>query len=407
MNNQFSVSYNRNLDFKNDKLKKFPSTEYYFDKYLNLDSPEVIISSVISVYNVFEFENKAKEVLSKKVKVFKHYQYYSNNERKYLKELVIVDSLNELVMILVTIDFDEIDNSADPSFVNFEFDFHEKGQDNLKKQEEKISTNQVEAGLEIFTTVNAEQKVTEMFNQLVSKQKNITKKERELNVITKNDYGFKLQPFKVLESKIDLKKQYNDGFEEVFDIVIDKLNDESGKGLVLFSGLPGCGKTYLTRHLTNVISKKKIIYIPPDMSTFISDPEFLSFLMKHPCSILLIEDAENVLKSRKSGGSQAVSNLLNLSDGLLGDCLKIQIICTFNCDYTEIDTALKRPGRLIAHYQFKELELEKTRSLFKEVHGEKSEGIEIKSPLTLAQIYNYFDKDFNESFKRDTIGFRK
>ncbi|CAF3836172.1 unnamed protein product [Rotaria sp. Silwood1] len=71
--------------------------------------------------------------------------------------------------------------------------------------------------------------------------------------------------------------------------------------------------------------------------------------MQHSNSILIVEDAEHIILDRKQETflpKQAVSNLLNLSDGLLGDAMHQQIICTFNCDVQAIDPALLRDGRL-------------------------------------------------------------
>ena len=61
--------------------------------------------------------------------------------------------------------------------------------------------------------------------------------------------------------------------------------------------------------------------------------------------ILIIEDAERVISDRESNGSPAgVSNILNLTDGILGDCLNIQVIATFNMKREKIDQALLRKG---------------------------------------------------------------
>ncbi|MEJ7658644.1 MAG: hypothetical protein WKG07_02960 [Hymenobacter sp.] len=65
-----------------------------------------------------------------------------------------------------------------------------------------------------------------------------------------------------------------------------------------------------------------------------ADPEFINLLHDNANSILLIEDAEELLTKRSATGSNAVSNLLNLSDGLLSDGFHIQIVCTFNADLT-------------------------------------------------------------------------
>ncbi|CAF3902429.1 unnamed protein product [Rotaria sp. Silwood1] len=77
--------------------------------------------------------------------------------------------------------------------------------------------------------------------------------------------------------------------------------------------------------------------------------------MQHSNSILIVEDAEHIILDRKQETflpKQAVSNLLNLSDGLLGDAMHQQIICTFNCDVQAIDPALLRDGRLFCSFDF-------------------------------------------------------
>lgn len=136
-----------------------------------------------------------------------------------------------------------------------------------------------------------------------------------------------------------------------------------------------------------------MIYVPPDMAKQISKPELLTFLLSHPDSILIIEDAENIIRDRKEitvDASQAVSNLLNLSDGLLGDAMHMQIIATFNCDLGVIDKALLRKGRLIANYQFGKLDVDKAKILSEKLgFGQEH----ICMPMTLAEVYNQSEED--------------
>ncbi len=95
--------------------------------------------------------------------------------------------------------------------------------------------------------------------------------------------------------------------------------------------------------------------------------------------------------------------LLNLTDGLLGETLGIQVIATFNTDLQNIDKALLRKGRLTALYEFKPLSIEKSKMLLQE------SGIKdyfVTQPMTLADIYNTKNEDYQ--FKRSThpqIGF--
>jgi glucose-1-phosphate thymidylyltransferase short form len=75
-------------------------------------------------------------------------------------------------------------------------------------------------------------------------------------------------------------------------------------------------------------------------------------------SVFVIEDAEELITSREEVRNSNLSMLLNLTDGLLGESLGIQIIATFNTDVKNIDKALLRKGRLSQIYAFKALSIE-------------------------------------------------
>ncbi|CAF4989527.1 unnamed protein product [Rotaria sp. Silwood1] len=111
--------------------------------------------------------------------------------------------------------------------------------------------------------------------------------------------------------------------------------------------------------------------------------------MQHSNSILIVEDAEHIILDRKQETflpKQAVSNLLNLSDGLLGDAMHQQIICTFNCDVQAIDPALLRDGRLVIEHKFDKLSVENARHLCVELNI-PGNGEDIHEPTILAEIY--------------------
>jgi hypothetical protein len=97
--------------------------------------------------------------------------------------------------------------------------------------------------------------------------------------------------------------------------------------------------------------------------------------------------------------------LLNLTDGLLGESLGIQIIATFNTHIANVDKALLRKGRLIALYEFKALSIEKAKILLEE------KGInnnDITRSMTLADIYNAEENDYSyKYYPHPPIGFFK
>ncbi|MDQ3049860.1 MAG: ATP-binding protein [Bacteroidota bacterium] len=211
--------------------------------------------------------------------------------------------------------------------------------------------------------------------------------------------GFRLNEFKLPEVVAEIKQHYNDDFVPVNDIIMQRLSENKSKGIVLLHGAPGTGKTSYIRYLIGCLNKK-MIYIPSNVALRLGDPEFLPFLQDQKDSVLIIEDAEDILQERKGGDSGAIANLLNLSDGLLSDCLNIQILCTFNAPLTQIDKALLRKGRVIASYEFKPLTIDKSNQLLQSLH---SDFITSKE-LTLAEVYYQKDADYLKAEEK-TIGF--
>jgi ATP-dependent 26S proteasome regulatory subunit len=170
---------------------------------------------------------------------------------------------------------------------------------------------------------------------------------------------------------------------------------------VLFHGVPGSGKTSYIRHLI-ASCKTRFIYIPNNLFSHLSDPDFIAFISSFTESTIILEDCEELLRSRlQQTADTGIANLLNLGDGLLGDALKLKIICTFNCEISRIDEALLRKGRLAFRYEFGPLELEKTKRLLSTL------GIDAQAtePMTLADIFNFNQNNQNDKSKRQSIGF--
>lgn len=185
---------------------------------------------------------------------------------------------------------------------------------------------------------------------------------------------------------------YGSGFEEFHNSLLSRLGEES-KGLVLLHGEPGTGKTQYIRVLLEKLGAlgKSVLYAPPNFSSQLTDPGMIEFISnwiideKRDC-ILLIEDAEPLLEVRQGadGRTTGISNLLNITDGLLNDILGLMVIATFNTEISRIDPALLRPQRLIARKEFCKIS---------ELDGwELAQALkvpvpEIDYPATLAEFY--------------------
>ena len=246
------------------------------------------------------------------------------------------------------------------------------------------------------------------FNDVTSKFTPLAKKrkERENNIalVIQTNRGYDTTTFELPKQKLDVELGYGKGFKPIHEKIIGKLNEPKSKGLVLLHGTPGTGKTHYLKYLASKIKNKRVLFIPPFLADFITSPEMTPFLIQNAGSVLFIEDAERVITDRNNGGGNGVSNILNITDGILSDILNIQIVATFNMDKAKIDSALLRKGRLIAEHKFDALPIEDAQALIDSLGFEYTTD----KPMTLTEIYNLSEVEYkSEEKSRQTIGFNR
>lgn len=238
--------------------------------------------------------------------------------------------------------------------------------------------------------------------ELIKKQciKFKIKKINAIEFIYNNNYGFYTKKSKLINPKLNIEINYGKHFLKTDKVIKETLKLNNKSGIVLLHGDPGTGKTTYIKHLIgSIIKYKKVIYMPPSMAAQISHPNFISFMFENKNSIIVIEDAEEILASRSNERNSSVQNLLNVSDGIMGDVLNIQIICTFNCHVSKIDQALKRKGRIISEHEFKKLSIEDSINVTKFYNLNFIPLTE----MTLADIFNHDKESYLIESKK--IGF--
>jgi hypothetical protein len=227
------------------------------------------------------------------------------------------------------------------------------------------------------------------------------KKGSKVFFLMQNKNGFYTSDGETIDEPIDTSLLYNESFKDFSEDIVKKLSN-SKAGLYMFSGVPGTGKTTFIKYLTQQVPEREFIYIPSAMASVLDDPSLLDTLQDHKNSILIVEDSEDLIKDRtKSRNANAVSTVLNITDGLIGASLGLSVILTYNCDDSEIDKALLRKGRLLAKYHFDLLNVETAKKLA-EANNLKGE---ITQPMTLADVFNIEEDNGHVEKKQNKVGF--
>lgn len=222
--------------------------------------------------------------------------------------------------------------------------------------------------------------------------KNVVNEENSYRIAYRGQYSIDTTVCKFNEWKSNIDSNYNDDvpFKEMNSII---RSDKAG--LIMLYGKPGTGKTSLVKSLINDNRQTNFIFVDTSVCESISDGLFLEFLQENKNAVIVFEDCEKLLRSREQAVNESIGTILNLTDGIIAESMKIKFICTFNCNLDDVDEALLRKGRLSLKYEFKELSLEKTRAIYPEATG----------PMTLADAHNAHKKnDFSEK-KKKRIGF--
>lgn len=223
----------------------------------------------------------------------------------------------------------------------------------------------------------------------------------ELNNVHLNNFKFD-----------DLDMHYGEGFDKYYQKLLYKIKNNS-KGIIIFNGLPGSGKTYCIKNLIYELNECKVcILVSTNTLEQLSSFDLINFLIKQKLFnpnkkiLLIIEDCDKLITSRNEyNNSNAIINLLNSSDGIINDILELQVLLTYNADDLNVDSALLRNGRLLSKRYFSNLsdtQIEKFKDKYPNLDYSK-ENMVVSD--IYAQIQNIEIDDELENFEKTTKKF--
>lgn len=247
------------------------------------------------------------------------------------------------------------------------------------------------------------QNYTDLVLPIIKKTEESKRCIKFLEINFKNELEIRQTAVDLSDIKID--KLFNQDLKN--EKILNLIKSDRG-GFFIFHGKPGCGKSTYLKYLMETLSKDVDFFIVPQEIILGYSQQFRRFVISRAIcgknNVFILEDCEKIITSRdKAGGNNSIvlSELLNISDGILGDFLKAKFICTFNTDLTNIDKALLRKGRLLMKYEFKPLYGEKLYDLAKDL---KIENLE-KKEMSLAEIFNHDEDNGFTDEERKRIGF--
>jgi hypothetical protein len=177
----------------------------------------------------------------------------------------------------------------------------------------------------------------------------------------------------------DIRRNYAASVAAAVDQVAALAPERLGGRVLLLHGPPGTGKTTALRALAHAWHRWCRLDFVLDPDRLFHDPSYLMNLLldrdeemddddagvdgddagdhgngngsrpRRRWRLLVLEDCDELIRAdAKQGAGQALSRLLNLTDGVVGQELEVLVCLTTNEDLHRLHPAVTRPGRCLA-----------------------------------------------------------
>jgi len=190
----------------------------------------------------------------------------------------------------------------------------------------------------------------------------------------------------------EIGSSYCEEAQGLMNRLVDVEGPEGGR-LILWYGPPGTGKTHAVRALARAWQDWCVVHLITDPEKFLESSSYAMDVLtsndlerkrNRNWHLVVLEDSGELLRNdaREKTG-QALSRLLNLTDGLLGQGLNALVLITTNEPIARLHPAVTRPGRCLEKGEFGPL----SKSAANEWLERQGSDKRVESEASLAELF--------------------